>query len=60
MNSTLLSDTLWSIGLGEPAAGRAKVWLRKKTMELCACESEERDHGVGPDVNASIRSDVLY
>ena len=25
---------------------RAKVWLWKKTMDLCACESVEYEHGV--------------
>jgi hypothetical protein len=33
-NTTLLSDTLQSIGLAESAAARAKVY--KKTMDLCA------------------------
>ena len=27
-------------------------------MDLCACESEEREHGVGAGVNAIIMSDV--
>ena len=26
VNSTLMSDTLWSIDLGESSASRAKVW----------------------------------
>jgi hypothetical protein len=59
-NTTLLSDTLWSKGLAECAAARSKVWLRKKTVDLCACESEQREHGVGADVNAIVMSDVLY
>ena len=59
-NSTLLSDTLQSIGLGESAAARVKVWFRKKTIDLCASESEEREHGVGAGVNAITRSDLLY
>jgi hypothetical protein len=29
-------------------------------MDLCVCESEEREHGVGADMNAIIRSDVLH
>jgi hypothetical protein len=29
-------------------------------MDLCVCESEEREHGVGAGVNATIMSDVLY
>ena len=53
---------------------RAKVWLRKKPMDLCACESEDheqpmdlcvcesegREHGVGAVVNTIIMSGVLY
>ncbi len=31
--------------------------LRKKTMNLCACDSEEREHGVGTGVNATILSE---
>jgi hypothetical protein len=55
----LLSDTLQSIGLAESASERAKVWLRRKTMELCACESEEHEHGVGAGVNITLMSDTL-
>ena len=29
-------------------------------MDLCACESEEREDGVGAGVNGIIMSDVLY
>ena len=29
-------------------------------MDLCVYESEEREHGVGADVNVIIMSDVLY
>ena len=29
-------------------------------MDLCVRESEEREHGVVPDVNVIIMSDVLY
>ena len=29
-------------------------------MDLCVWEIEEREDGVGADVNAIIRSDVLY
>ena len=57
--STLLSDTLKSIGLAESAAARAKVWLRKKPIDLCAWEIEDHEHGVTVDVKV-IRSDVLY
>ena len=31
----------------------------KETMDLCVCESEDREHGVGSGVNAIIMSDVL-
>ena len=31
-----------------------KVWLRKKTMDLCAREIEEHEHGVGAGVNTSL------
>jgi hypothetical protein len=41
---------------GESAAGRAKVWLRKKSMDLCACESEEREYGVGAGANTTLLS----
>jgi hypothetical protein len=41
---------------GESAAGRGKVWLRKKPMDLCACESEEREHGVGAGANTTLLS----
>ena len=59
VDATVLSDTLKSIGLAESAAARAKVWLRKKTMDLCACESEEHENEVGAGVNAIIMSDTL-
>ena len=59
LDTTLLSDTLQSIGLAESADARAKIWMRKKAMDLCACESEEREHGVGAGVNGIITSDVL-
>ena len=59
LDATLLSDTLESIGLAESAAARAKVWLRKKPIDLCACESEEREHGVGAGANSTLLSDTL-
>ena len=58
-NSTLLSDTLQSMGLTESVTSRARVWLRKKTMDLCAFESEEHEHGVGAGVNSTLLSDTL-
>ena len=36
-----------SIGLVEYSVSRSKVFLRKKTMDLCVCESEEHEHAVG-------------
>jgi hypothetical protein len=49
----------YSIGLAESVVTRTKVWLRKKTMDLCVCESEEREHGVSAGVNATLMSDTL-
>jgi hypothetical protein len=43
----------------ECADTRTKVWLRKKPMDLCACESEEREHGLGVGVNTTLMSDTL-
>ena len=59
VNSTLMSDTLQSIGLAESAAVLVKVWLRKKAMDLCACEREGHEHGVGVGVNSTLLSDTL-
>ncbi len=59
VNTTLLSDTLQSIGLTECVTVRAKVWLRKKPMDLCGCESEEHEHVVGDGVNTTLMSDTL-
>ncbi len=33
-NTTLLSDTLQSIGLAESVAARAKIWLQQKMMSM--------------------------
>ena len=38
---------------------RAKVWLQKKIMDLCAYENEEHEHGVGVGVNTTLLSDTL-
>ena len=46
------------MGLPE-SAGRAKVWLLKKPIDLCACEREEREDGVGAGVNSTLLSDTL-
>ena len=51
--------TLESIGLAESAA-RAKFRLRKKHMNLCACESVEREHGVDVSVNATVMSETFH
>ena len=59
VDGTLMSDTLQSIGLTESAAARAKVWLRKKPIDLCACESEGHEHGVGGGANSTLLSDTL-
>ena len=45
VNGTILSETLVVISLSESAA-RA-FGLRKKPMNLCACNSEERGMGFG-------------
>ncbi len=47
------------IRFAESAATRTKVWLRKKTMDLCTFESEEHDHGVGTGVNTTLLSETL-
>ena len=39
---------------------RGKVWLQKKPMDLCACESEEHEHGVGAGVDTTLLSDIHY
>ena len=59
VDTTLLSDTLQSIGLAESADGRSKVWLGKKPMDLCACENEEHEYGVGAGANTTLLSDTL-
>ena len=38
----------------------AMVRLRKKAMNLCASEGEERRHGEGAGVHATPLSDTLY
>ena len=38
---------------------RAKFRLRKKNMNLCGYESEEREHGVGTGVDAAVPSETL-
>ena len=43
VNATMLSETLEVVWLTETV--RRPFWLRKKTMNLCACDSEEHEHG---------------
>ncbi len=38
---------------------KVKGLVVKKPMDLCACESEESDHGVGAGVNTTLLSDTL-
>ena len=45
VNTTLLSDTLQSIGLTESDVTRGKVWLQKKPMDLCVYEREDHEDG---------------
>jgi hypothetical protein len=53
-HATLLSDTLWAIGLAESATWE-RVRKRKTPMNLCACMSEERGHGEGAGANATLQ-----
>ena len=55
--ATMLSERIGIISLAESAARAFR--LRKKTMNLCACDSEEREYGVGAGVNATILSEDL-
>jgi hypothetical protein len=57
-HATLLSDTLWSLGLAESATW-ARVRKREKNMNLCACVSEERGHGEGAGAHATLLSDIV-
>ncbi len=52
VNAARLSDVLYSIGLVESATW-ARVRLRTKPMNLCACVSEEREHGEGDDTDTT-------
>jgi hypothetical protein len=47
-----------SVGFTKSAAAMTKVWLRKKTMDLCASESEEYEQGFGACV--ILLSSVMY
>ncbi len=56
-NTTLVSDTLQSIGLTESVVEGQRFGCRKK---MCVSENGELEHGVVACVNAIIMSDVLY
>ena len=57
VNATMLSETQEVVGLAE--ASRRAVRLRKKPMDLCACDREQSERGVGAGVNATILSETL-
>ena len=57
VNATMLSETLEVVGLGEVV--RRLIWFRKKTLNLCGCDNEEREDGVGSGVNPTILSETL-
>ena len=57
VNTTMLSETLEVVGLAE--AARRSFWFRKNPMNLCACDSEEREHGVGAGVKPTMLSETL-
>ena len=57
VNDTILSETLWVVGLGE--AAQRTLRLEKKNLNLCVCDSEKRDRGVGVGVNDTILSETL-
>jgi len=44
VNDTMLSETLPVISLAE--SDTREFRLRKKPMNLCVCDIEERDHGL--------------
>ena len=57
VNATMLSETLQVVGIAE--AAQREVRLRKKPMNLCVCDSEQRECGVGDGVNATMLSETL-
>ena len=61
-NSTLADSVRtidYSVSDNRVEFARAKVWLQKNPMDLCACEREEREDGVGAGVNSTLLSDTL-
>ncbi len=57
VNDTMLSETQKVISLEESAVRALR--LRKKPMNLCTCDSEDREHGVGVGVNDTMLSETL-
>ena len=58
VNPTILSETLQFVGITEVPT-RVFRLVKKKTMNLCVFDSEEREHGVGAGVNGSLLSETL-
>jgi hypothetical protein len=58
VHTTLMSDTLSSIGLEESSTDRVKVYLLENPMDLSACANEEHEHGVGAVANTTLLSDI--
>ncbi len=46
VNTTLMSDTLYSIDLTESVVSRVKS-VEKKPVDLCGCEKEDREDDPG-------------
>jgi hypothetical protein len=53
----MVFETLQVVGFAEDA--RTVIRFRKKNMKLCACDSEERECGVGADVNDTMLFEIL-
>ncbi len=45
VNDTVLFETLQGVGLVESV--RTVIWFRKNPINLCACDNEECERGVG-------------
>ncbi len=57
VNVTMMSETLEVVGITE--ASRRPFWFRKKPMNLCVCDNEECEDGVGTCVNGTMLSETL-
>ncbi len=57
VNDTMLFETLQVVGFTEDV--RMAIRLRKKPMNLCTCDSEERERGVGAGVNDTVLFETL-